>query len=68
MRKSRVLMWHQASDSYATLTPSQDYVNKYATKDAADDNGDDSEEEDDMSSVGDYVSGEDEEPAGQMEV
>ncbi|KAI4101886.1 MAG: hypothetical protein L6R37_004707 [Teloschistes peruensis] len=46
----------------------KDYVNKYATKDAADDNGDDSEEEDDMSSVGDYVSGEDEEPAGQMEV
>ncbi|KAL8636012.1 MAG: hypothetical protein Q9228_006548 [Teloschistes exilis] len=45
----------------------KDYVNKYATKDATDDNGDDSEEEDDMSSVGDYVSGEDEEPAGQME-
>ncbi|KAI4200472.1 MAG: hypothetical protein LQ350_003920 [Teloschistes chrysophthalmus] len=46
----------------------KDYVNQYATKEAADDNGDDSDEEDDMSSVGDYESGDDEEPAGQMEV
>jgi ubiquitin-conjugating enzyme E2 H len=44
-----------------------DYVTKYATKDAADEAGDDSESEDEMSSVGEFDSG-DEEPAGQMEV
>ncbi|KAI9803576.1 MAG: hypothetical protein M1825_001919 [Sarcosagium campestre] len=45
----------------------KEYVQKYATKDAADDAGDDSEEEDDMSSLGSFESG-DEEPAGTMEV
>lgn len=44
-----------------------EYVAKYATKDAADDAGEDSESEDEMSSVGDFES-EDEEPAGPMEV
>jgi ubiquitin-conjugating enzyme E2 H len=44
-----------------------DYVTKYATKDAADEAGDDSEAEDEMSSVGEFDSG-DEEPAGPMEV
>ena len=44
-----------------------EYVSKYATKDAADEAGDDSESEDEMSSVGSFESG-DEEPAGQMEV
>lgn len=47
--------------------PPPDYVTRYATKDAADEAGDDSESEDEMSSVGEYNS-EDEEPAGQMEV
>ncbi|KAI4239948.1 MAG: hypothetical protein LQ352_007757 [Teloschistes flavicans] len=46
----------------------KEYVTRFATKEAADDNGDDSDEDDGMSSVGDYESGEDEEPAGQMEV
>ncbi|KAL8738602.1 MAG: hypothetical protein Q9181_000653 [Wetmoreana brouardii] len=45
----------------------QEYVTRYASKEAADDAGDDSDEEDGMSSVGDFES-EDEEPAGQMEV
>lgn len=44
-----------------------EYVSKYATKDAADEAGADSEEEDEMSSVGSFESG-DEEPAGTMEV
>lgn len=44
-----------------------EYVAKYATKDAADEAGDDSESEDEMSSVGEYES-DDEEPAGPMEV
>ncbi|KAJ9640370.1 ubiquitin-conjugating enzyme E2 H [Coniosporium tulheliwenetii] len=45
----------------------KEYVLKYASKDAADEAGEDSESEDDMSSVGSYESGEDEEPAGNME-
>lgn len=42
-------------------------MSKYATKDAADEAGDDSESEDEMSSVGEFES-DDEGPAGQMEV
>lgn len=45
----------------------KEYVTRYASREAADEAGDDSEEEDGMSSVGDFESG-DEEPAGQMEV
>ncbi|KAF2453793.1 ubiquitin-conjugating enzyme E2 H, partial [Lineolata rhizophorae] len=45
----------------------REYVQKYASKDAADENGEDSESDDEMSSVGSYASGEDEEPAGTME-
>ncbi|KAL9000716.1 MAG: hypothetical protein Q9169_000752 [Polycauliona sp. 2 TL-2023] len=45
----------------------KEYVLRYASKEAADDAGDGSDEEDAMSSVGDFESG-DEEPAGQMEV
>jgi ubiquitin-conjugating enzyme E2 H len=44
-----------------------EYVAKYATREAADEAGDDSDSEDEMSSVGSFDSG-DEEPAGQMEV
>ncbi|KAL8897581.1 MAG: hypothetical protein Q9207_007143 [Kuettlingeria erythrocarpa] len=44
----------------------KEYVTKYASKEAADEAGDESDEEDDMSSVGDFESGDDE-PAGQME-
>lgn len=44
-----------------------EYVAKYANKDAADEAGNDSESDDEMSSVGSFESG-DEEPAGQMEV
>ena len=39
---------------------------KYATREAADEVGEDDDEEDEMSSVGDFDS--DEDPAGQMEV
>ncbi|MCJ1243583.1 Ubiquitin-conjugating enzyme E2 8 [Trapelia coarctata] len=45
----------------------KEYVAKYANKDAADEAGNDSESDDEMSSVGSFESG-DEEPAGQMEV
>jgi len=44
-----------------------EYVTKYASKEAADEAGEDSDEESEMSSVGSYESGEDEEPAGNME-
>lgn len=40
---------------------------KYASKDAADDAGEESGSEDEMSSVGSYASGDDDEPAGNME-
>ena len=52
-----------ADSSYNKL----EYVSKYATKDAADEALNDSESEDEMSSVGEFES-DDEEPAGQMEV
>ncbi|TGZ78481.1 hypothetical protein EX30DRAFT_397801 [Ascodesmis nigricans] len=45
----------------------KEYVQKYAMKDTAEDGEDDSGDEDDMSSVGSFESGDDE-PAGQMEV
>ncbi|KAK2796919.1 hypothetical protein FQN50_009378 [Emmonsiellopsis sp. PD_5] len=44
----------------------REYVVKYASKDAADEAGEDSESEDEMSSVGSYESG-NEEPAGEMD-
>jgi len=42
-------------------------VQKYATKDAADEAGAESEDDDDMSSVASFDNDEDEEPAGQMD-
>ena len=44
-----------------------EYVTKYASKDAADEAGAESDDEDDMSSVGSFGDDEDQEPAGQME-
>ena len=44
-----------------------EYVNKYASKDAADEAGAESDDDDDMSSVGSFGDDEDDEPAGQME-
>ena len=44
-----------------------DYVARYASKDAADEAGAESDEDDDMSSVGSFGDDEDEEPAGPME-
>ena len=44
-----------------------DYVKRFASKDAADEAGEDSESDDEMSSVGSYASGEDENPAGNMD-
>jgi len=49
------------------LTTELDYVSRYASKDAADEAGEESESEDEMSSVGSYESGDDEEPAGNMD-
>lgn len=42
-------------------------MNRFASKDAADETGDDSESDDEMSSVGSYESGDDDEPAGNMD-
>jgi ubiquitin-conjugating enzyme E2 H len=46
-----------------------DYVQRYATKEAADDAGQESEDDDDMSSVASFDSdnGDDDEPAGKMD-
>lgn len=44
-----------------------DYVSRYATKDAADQGGEEEESDDEMSSVGSYDSGDDDEPAGNMD-
>lgn len=44
-----------------------EYVKRFASKDAADEAGDESESDDEMSSVGSYASGDDEEPAGHMD-
>ena len=44
-----------------------EYVSKYATKDAADEAGENTSDEDEMSSVGSFGS-DDEEPAGAMDM
>ncbi|KAJ8120976.1 hypothetical protein O1611_g10222 [Lasiodiplodia mahajangana] len=44
-----------------------EYVQKYASKDAADEAGAESEDDDDMSSVASFGDDDDEEPAGQMD-
>ena len=49
------------------LTSLLDYVAKYATKESADEAGEEDHDDDEMSSVGDFDS-EDEDPAGDMEV
>ncbi|KAG4437646.1 Ubiquitin-conjugating enzyme E2 8 [Cadophora sp. M221] len=45
----------------------KEYVAKYASKEAADEAGAETDDDDDMSSVGSFGDDEDEEPAGQME-
>ncbi|KAJ2906505.1 Ubiquitin-conjugating enzyme [Zalerion maritima] len=45
----------------------KEYVQKYASKEAADDAGAESEDDDEMSSVGSFDDDEDENPAGQMD-
>ena len=46
---------------------SVEYVQKYATKDAVEEGNDDSDDDDAMSSVGSYESGEEDEAAGNMD-
>jgi ubiquitin-conjugating enzyme E2 H len=51
------------------LTPQAEYVQKYASKDAANEAGAESEDEDDMSSVGSFGDDDDDDqPAGRMDV
>ncbi|KAK6003322.1 hypothetical protein QM012_001167 [Aureobasidium pullulans] len=45
----------------------KEYVSKYASKEAAEDAGEDSDDDDEMSSVGSFDSGDDDEPAGNMD-
>lgn len=49
------------------LTPKVEYVQRYASKDAAEEAGAESEDDDDMSSVGSFGDDDDDEPAGQMD-
>lgn len=60
VRHLQVWVW------YISLT-GLEYVIKYASKEAADEAGADTEDDDDMSSVGSFGDEEDEEPAGTME-
>ena len=55
-----------ASRTRLQLTLMAEYVQKYASKDAADEAGNESEDDDDMSSVASFGD-EDDEPAGQMD-
>ncbi|KAI5274871.1 hypothetical protein E4T47_02053 [Aureobasidium subglaciale] len=45
----------------------KEYVSKYASREAAEDAGEDSDDDDEMSSVGSFDSGDDDEPAGNMD-
>jgi hypothetical protein len=66
MRKSKVYFQARlASTNNANYDI--EYVQRYASKEAADDAGEDSDDEDEMSSVGSFGSAEDEEPAGTMD-
>ena len=49
------------------LTPQIEYVQRYASKDAAEEAGAESEDDDDMSSVGSFGDDDDDEPAGPMD-
>lgn len=49
------------------IPPLQEYVSRYATKDAIDEAGAESDDDDDMSSVASFGSDDNEEAAGQME-
>jgi ubiquitin-conjugating enzyme E2 H len=46
----------------------KEYVLKYANKDAADDAGAESEDDDELSSVGSFDDDDDEQPAGRLDV
>jgi hypothetical protein len=67
--KSKVRHIHTCLGRGTGILTDTEYVSKYATKDAADEAGDDEESEDEMSSVGSYDEGEeeDDEVAGNME-
>lgn len=57
---------HSACDA-KLLTSEIEYVQRYASKDAAEEAGAESEDDDDMSSVGSFGDDDDDEPAGQMD-
>ena len=60
----------QSNPSHGSIRPiltASEYVTKYASKEAADEAGAETDDDDDMSSVGSFGDDEDEEPAGQME-
>ena len=57
-----------ATFQYATTAEQQpEYVQKYANKDTAEDSDKDDGDDDEMSSVGSYESGDEDEAAGNME-
>lgn len=64
--RSRVGGWIPSREVGHAADGIAEYVIKYASKDAADEAGAESDDEDDMSSVGSFGD-EDDEPAGQME-
>ena len=66
MLRSKVSQYSVEIPQYLRLRPAE-YVAKYASKEAADEAGVESDDDDDMSSVGSFGDDEDEQPAGQME-
>lgn len=58
---------YQVLNEYSHVLTQADYVTRYASKDAADEAGAESDEDEDMSSVGSFGDDDDDEPAGPME-
>lgn len=52
---------------FKCLHPEVEYVQRYASKDAAEEAGAESEDDDDMSSVASFGDDDDEEPAGRLD-
>lgn len=64
MPRSKASLSRPDDQAYTDSVP--EYVQKYANKDAADEDGAESEDDDDMSSVASFGD-DDDEPAGQMD-
>lgn len=67
LRGLEILVCRYSTCHAKLLTSAIEYVQRYASKDAAEEAGAESEDDDDMSSVGSFGDDDDDEPAGQMD-